>query len=123
MSHTVTARLNKQAREFNAGDNIGFNIRFGCQYYDRQTKQKEWTNYSAVIFARPGAQADYYRGVLIPDSIVTISGDDIKIDIYNGQNNQSITLELLNARLKFASSPQAPQQQTSQKSFEEDIPF
>lgn len=123
MSHTVTARLNKAAREFNAGENIGFNIRFGCQYYDRQTKQKEWTNYSAVIFARHGAQADLYRSVFIPGGIVTITGDDIKIDVYNGQNGQSITLELLNARVKFASAPQIQQQNQQQQTFEDDIPY
>lgn len=58
MAHSITVRLNKPAREFQAGGNIGFNIRTGVQYYDRQTKKKEWTNYSAVVFAKPGAQAD-----------------------------------------------------------------
>ncbi|AFM76307.1 hypothetical protein F858_gp28 [Escherichia phage mEp234] len=48
MAHSITVRLNKPAREFQAGENIGFNIRAGVQYYDRQTKKKEWTNYSAV---------------------------------------------------------------------------
>ena len=65
MAHSITVRLNKPAREFQAGENIGFNIRAGVQYYDRQTKKKEWTNYSAVVFAKPGAQADYYRSVLV----------------------------------------------------------
>ncbi|EPD8504568.1 hypothetical protein ACSEAN_005608, partial [Escherichia coli] len=55
MAHSITVRLNKPAREFQTGENIGFNIRAGVQYYDRQTKKKEWTNYSAVVFAKPGA--------------------------------------------------------------------
>lgn len=42
MAHSITVRLNKPAREFQAGENIGFNIRAGVQYYDRQTKKKEW---------------------------------------------------------------------------------
>ncbi|EKS4190531.1 hypothetical protein QB238_004111 [Escherichia coli] len=46
MAHSITVRLNKPAREFQTGENIGFNIRAGVQYYDRQTKKKEWTNYS-----------------------------------------------------------------------------
>lgn len=41
MAHSITVRLNKPAREFQAGENIGFNIRAGVQYYDRQTKKKE----------------------------------------------------------------------------------
>lgn len=53
MAHSITVRLNKPAREFQGGENIGFNIRAGVQYYDRQTKKKEWTNYSAVVFAKP----------------------------------------------------------------------
>lgn len=53
MAHSITVRLNKAAREFQAGENIGFNIRAGVQYYDRQSKQKEWTNYSAAVFAKP----------------------------------------------------------------------
>lgn len=43
MAHSITVRLNKPAREFQTGENIGFNIRAGVQYYDRQTKKKEWT--------------------------------------------------------------------------------
>ncbi|AYO38503.1 hypothetical protein [Serratia sp. P2ACOL2] len=114
--HTITVRLNKSAREFQAGENIGFNIRAGVQYYDRQKKQKEWTNYSAAVFAKPGPQADYYRSVLAEGSVIEISGDNIKVDVYDGQNGQSITLELLNAKLGFAQSGQnqgKPQQQSS----------
>ncbi|CTU99882.1 bacteriophage HK97 gp40 [Escherichia coli] len=40
MAHSITVRLNKPAREFQAGENIGFNIRAGVQYYDRQTKKE-----------------------------------------------------------------------------------
>ncbi|WKZ93573.1 hypothetical protein P0E69_06680 [Chimaeribacter arupi] len=114
--HSITVRLNKAAREFQAGENIGFNVRAGVQYYDRQTKQKEWTNYSAVLFAKPGSQADYYRGVLSEGSVVELFGDNIKVDVYQGQSGQSITLELLNARLGFAQSGELqgkPQQRNS----------
>lgn len=107
MAHSITVRLNKTAREFQAGDSIGFNIRAGVQYYDRQSKQKEWTNYSAAVFAKPGAQADYYRNVLVEGGIVEITGENIKVDVYQGQNGQTITLELLNARIGFATSGSA----------------
>lgn len=125
MAHTITARLNKAAREFQAGENIGFNIRMGVQYYDRQKKQKEWTNYSAVIFAKPGPQADYYRNVFVEGGIVEVTGENIRLDIYDGQNGQSITLELLNARVGFATSGQANgnQQSNSPHQFDDSIPF
>lgn len=116
--HSITVKLNKPAREFQAGDNIGFQIRAGVQYYDRQSKQKEWTNYSAALFAKPGPQAEYYRSVLTEGSVIEVSGESIKVDIYEGQNGQSITLELQNAKLGFAQSGQQqgkPQQQNSGK--------
>ncbi|ELV7719557.1 hypothetical protein SHT23_005616, partial [Escherichia coli] len=76
-------------------------------------KKKEWTNYSAVVFAKPGAQADYYRSVLVEGGIVEITGENIRVDVYQGQNGQSITLELLNAKIGFAASGNGPQQQSS----------
>ncbi|EMK0352780.1 hypothetical protein V8J08_005092 [Citrobacter amalonaticus] len=125
MAHSITVRLNKAAREFQAGENIGFNIRAGVQYYDRQSKQKEWTNYSAAVFAKPGAQADYYRNVLVEGGIVEITGENIKVDVYQGQNGQSITLELLNARIGFANSGsnQQPSNNSQQQPLDDSIPF
>lgn len=127
MAHSITVRLNKPAREFQAGENIGFNIRAGVQYYDRQTKKKEWTNYSAAVFAKPGPQADYYRSVLVEGGIVEIIGENIKVDVYQGKNGQSITLELLNAKIGFAASGNGPQQQSSNQQntpvYDDSIPF
>ncbi|WP_392738890.1 hypothetical protein AB3M75_07180 [Serratia ureilytica] len=132
--HSITVRLNKSAREFQAGDSIGFNIRAGVQYYDRQKKQKEWTNYSATVFAKPGPQADYYRNVLVDGSVVEISGDTIRVDVYDGQNGQAITLELQNVRIGFVQSAanqgkpqknsgQHSNQQSSQSSWDDEPPF
>lgn len=126
MAHSITVRLNKPAREFQAGESVGFNIRAGVQYYDRQSKKKEWTNYSAAVFAKPGAQADYYRSVLVDGGVVEITGENIKVDVYQGQNGQSITLELLNARIGFASSGQQTNGQPTQSTdnqFDDSIPF
>lgn len=132
--HSITVRLNKAAREFQAGDSIGFNVRAGVQYYDRQKKQKEWTNYSAAVFAKPGPQADYYRSVLVEGSIVEISGESIRVEVYDGQNGQTITLELQNARIGFAHSGasqgksqqsygQHSNQQSNQSGWSDEPPF
>ena len=127
MATTVTFKLNKDATQFQAGDSVGFGIRGGVKYYDRQTKKKEWTNYSAVVFAKPGAQADYYRSVLVEGGIVEITGENIRVDVYQGQNGQSITLELLNAKIGFAASGNGPQQQSSNQQntpvYDDSIPF
>ena len=119
MGHTITIKLQKPAREFAAGDSIGFGIRGGVRYYDRKSQKNEFTNYQAVIFAKEGKQAEFYREVLMEGAIVEVFGESIKVDVYDGQNGQSITLELNNARLGFieAGNKQGkPQQQESGKS-------
>lgn len=99
MAVSITGKLNKAASEFAAGESVGFGIRLGQQYYDPKTKTKEWTNYSAVIFAKVPAQIDFYRKALIEGSVVAISGKEQKIDVYEGQNGQVITIEILSASL------------------------
>lgn len=119
MAHTITIKLQKPAREFAAGDSIGFGIRGGVRYYDRKSQRNEFTNYQAVIFAKEGKQAEFYREVLTEGAIVEVFGESIKVDAYDGQNGQSITLELNNARLGFieAGNKQGkPQQQESGRS-------
>ena len=69
MSISVTGKLNKAANQFQAKDSKGFGVRLGVQFYNRETKQKEWTNYEAVIFAKAGAQADFYQSSLVEGSI------------------------------------------------------
>ncbi|MCE3068258.1 hypothetical protein [Yersinia enterocolitica] len=116
MGHTITIKLQKPAREFAAGDSIGFGIRGGVRYYDRKSQKNEFTNYQAVIFAKEGKQAEFYREALMEGAIVEVFGESIKVDVYDGQNGQSITLELNNARLGFieAGNKQGkPQQQES----------
>ena len=54
MSITVTGKLNKTANQFVAGEGRGFGVRLGVQFYNRETQQKEWTNYEAAVFANIG---------------------------------------------------------------------
>jgi len=101
MAHTITGKLNKAATTFQAGDSVGFGLRLGVQYYDRETKQKEWTNYEAVIFAKPGAQADFYASSLVEGSIVEVSGQQQKIKRFEGQNGLSLSIELIDAKVGY----------------------
>jgi single-strand DNA-binding protein len=120
MAHTIVIKLNKAANEFQAGESIGFNVRGGVQYYDRKTKQKEWTNYSAVIFAKAPAQIDFYRSALIEGAKVELSGKTQKIDVYDGgQNGPNYTIEFQDAWLGDISTPmqQQPQQQAPQQQY------
>jgi hypothetical protein len=87
MSHGVTIKLNRPANEFQAGESIGFGIGGGVQYYDRETKQKEWTNYKAVVFAKAAGQIDFYRSALVEGAIVEVGAKQQKITEYNGNSS------------------------------------
>ena len=133
MSKTVIGKLNKAANQFAAGEYTGFGIRLGEQYYDRKTKTKEWTNYSAVIFASQPAKIKFYQDVLVEGAIVAVSGDKLKIDEYEGK----YSIEVLNAVLEYTHTPEgsAPQQSQPDNAsdapnpnaddggFDDDIPF
>lgn len=114
MSTTITGKLNKDASEFQAGESTGFGIRLGVQYYDRETQQKEWTNFESVIFAKAPAQINFYRDILREGAIVEVSCDQLKIKSFDGQNGTMLSLEMLNAKLGYAHNPSQQQGQPQQ---------
>jgi len=101
MSHTVVFKLNKPAQQFQAGDSTGFGIRGGVKYYDRKTKSEKWTNYQAAVFAKNQQQIDFYAGNLIEGAVVTVSGESIAVEEFQGQQGLQITLGLNNARIEY----------------------
>lgn len=115
MAHTIVGKLNQAATQFQAGDGTGFGVRIGVQYYDRETKQKEWTNFEAAIFANQAAQIQFYQSALVEGSVIELSGESIKVKTFEGQNGQKITLELIGAKLGYVHTGQAPQQNQQQQ--------
>lgn len=113
MSVSITGKLNKPANEFAADESVGFGLRLGQQYYDRETKQKEWTNYEAVVFAKAPAQIDFYRQTLVEGSIVEILGKRQKIRTFEGNNGTILSIEILDATIESVNTggQPAPQQQ------------
>lgn len=112
MAHTITGKLNKAATQFQAGESIGFGLRLGVKYYDRQAKADAWTNFEAVIFAKAPAQIEFYQQALIEGAIVEVSGEKLAIKQFQGNNGLSLSIELLDAKLGFVCSPnQQPQRQ------------
>lgn len=112
MATTVTIKLNKAAHEFQAGDSTGFGIRGGVQYYDRETKSKQWTNYEAAVFSKSQQMTDFYRSVLVEGAIVEVTCLTEKIKQFNGQNGLSLSIEMIDAKLGaiFQSAPSNAQQ-------------
>lgn len=114
MAHTIVGKLNQAATQFQAGDGTGFGVRVGVQYYDRETKQKEWTNFEAAIFANQAAQIQFYQSALVEGSVIELSGESIKIKTFEGQNGQKITLELIGAKLGYVHTGQSQGAQNNQ---------
>lgn len=120
MSVSITGKLNKAASEFAAGESVGFGLRLGQQYYDRETKQKEWTNYECAIFAKAPAQIEFYRQAFIEGAIVEVLGKRQKIRSFEGNNGTILSIEIIDASLesvnfvKMDDQVQAPQQPAPQ---------
>jgi len=100
MSTTITGKLSDDARQFEAGQSTGFNVRIGVQYYDRKTKEKGWTNYQAVLFAKAGAQIQFYQSALVKDAVIELTCEKEKIAEYNGK----YYIEMIDTKLGFVSS-------------------
>lgn len=107
MAFTKAFKITKEPRTFHAGESTGFQLSLGSQYYDRKAKQKEWTNYKAVVFAK-GNQLGFYQQALVVGTIVELSADDLKIDNYNPEY---LSIELIDARVGGIFTGDAPQHQ------------
>ena len=123
MSTTITGKLNKAANQFQAGDSTGFSVRLGVKYRDPKTKQDEWTNYQAVIFAKAPGQIQFYQNALIEGAVIEVTCEQLKIDSYDGTNGTMLSIDMLNARLGYVfSGTQQPQQQASPQQYQQQAP-
>lgn len=117
MSTTITIKLNAPASQFQAGESTGFGIRGGVRYYDRETKQNEWTNYEAVVFAKQSGQIQFYQQALIAGAVVEVVGKQEKIKVFDGQNGQKLSIELLDASLGMIHTGEQHQQNAPQQGY------
>lgn len=117
MSTTITIKLNAPASQFQAGESTGFGIRGGVRYYDRETKQNEWTNYEAVVFAKQAGQIQFYQQALVVGAVVEVVGKQEKIKVFDGQNGQKLSIELLDASLGMIHTGDQHQQNATQHGY------
>ena len=115
MATTITGKLNKAANEFQAGAYTGFGIRLGKQYYDRETKQKEWTNYEAAVFSNNTQQIEFYRSNLVEGAVVEITAEAEKVKQFQGNNGLVLSIELIDCKLGYVHSGQQSQQGYAQQ--------
>jgi len=118
MATTITGKLNKPAKEFQAGAYTGFGIRLGVKYYDRETKQNEYTNYEAAIFTNNTQQIEFYRSALVEGAIVELTAKNEQIKSFAGQNGQVLYIKLLDASLGYVYKPESQPQQAAPQQFQ-----
>lgn len=107
MAISATGKLNRDANQFQAGDSIGFGVRLGVKFFNRETKSNDYTNYEAVLFARQGPQSDLYTKALVEGAIIELSGSGCQIKTFEGQNGVAITIAILDAKLGYFGYPEA----------------
>jgi len=127
MGITVTGKLTKTANQFQAGESTGFGVRLGVKFYNRETKTNDWTNYEAVVFARPGKQLEFYESALIEGSVIEISGSGCQIRTFEGSIGPMHSISVLDAKLGYILTNKepiaAPAKYPSPKDLSEAIPF
>ena len=79
MTHSVTCKLNKDARQHQGQNGVTFFVNLGEQSYNFKTKAKEWCNYDAALFAKDG-QIQFYADVLKAGNIVTVTATGLLIE-------------------------------------------
>ena len=113
MSHTITGKLNKAARQHQNNSGTTFFVTVGEKNYNYKTKQNEWTNYDVALFAKD-TQIQFYADNLVEGAILSVSGKGLLIDVSNPQYPK---LVLQDAAMTFISndSAGAPAQQQQQQ--------
>ena len=109
--HSITGKLNKAATQFQAGDSTGFGVRLGVKYRDPKTKQDDWCNYSAVIFAKSPGQIQFYQSALVEGSVIEVSAEQLSIESFQGNSGPMLSINMLNARLGYVHTGQQQGQQ------------
>lgn len=140
MGHTVTAKLNREARRHDSEHGSTFFVSLGEKNYNFSTKENEWTNYDAALFAK-GGQVDFYQENLVKGAIVTVTGTGIILKMPDDPQYSPV-LQIQDAKLTSMfndgapqaagqpspqpaqqPSPAAPQQDGGFNDFDTDIPF
>jgi len=113
MSHTITGKLNKAARQHQNNSGTTFFVTIGEKNYNYKTKANEWTNYDVALFAKD-TQIQFYADNLVEGAILSVSGKGLLIDVSNPQYPK---LVLQDAAMTFISndSAGAPAQQPQQQ--------
>ncbi len=98
------------------GQSTMFIIELSEVIKDRQTGEKQYTNYSAAIFAKSPAQISHYQTTLVEGNFVVVNGEKLKVDVSDSNGKQYIKLQLENAKLEGSGYIDSNQQGAPQQS-------
>lgn len=119
MATTISGKLKDNARTFQAGESMGFGMRLGIKFYNRKTKQNEYTNYEFAVFSKNPNQIAFYHQALVAGSIVTVSAESEMVDMFEGQNGPILKIVLNNARLDYVGTTEGGQPQQPAQNYQQ----
>jgi len=106
MTHSITCKINKDARQHPNPSGVTFFVSLGEKNYSHKLKKSVWTNYEAALFAKE-KQIQYYTDVLKAGSIITVSGTGVIVEVDNtGKYEPQLSIQ--NAKLEFAMAMDVP---------------
>ena len=125
MPHSVTCKLNNDARQHQGQAGTTFFVSLVEKSYNFKTKQNEYTNYEAALFAKD-AQIDFYAKALVKGSIIEVSGTGILLEVDpSGQYPPKLAIQdaklgFVNDQLAESSNQQSvPQQQQAPQQYQQ----
>ena len=109
MSHSITCKLNKNARTYQNQAGTTFFVELGEKNFNFKTKQNEYTNYSAALFAKDG-QVQFYTDCLVEGAVIEVSGTGLLLEMPDDPQYKP-RLQIQDAKLGFVHTSNQPQQQ------------
>ena len=111
MSHSITCKLNNDARSSQGQDSTTFFVSLGEKNYNFTTKKNEYTNYEAALFAK-GNQVGFHQSALVAGAVIEVSSTGVIIEI-DPTGQYKPKLKMVDAKLGFVhnDNQDAPQQQ------------
>lgn len=110
MSHTITSKLNQDARSHQGQAGTTFFVSLGEKNYNFKTKQNEYTNYEAALFAKD-AQVAFYQSALVAGAVVEVTGTGLLMEIDpTGQYKPKLVIQDAKAGFIHNDNQGAPQQ-------------
>ena len=119
MSHSITCKLNNDARSSQGQDSTTFFVSLGEKNYNFTTKKNEYTNYEAALFAK-GNQVGFYQSALVAGAVIEVSSTGVIIEI-DPTGQYKPKLKMVDAKLGFVhnDNQDAPQQQPQQGGYQQ----